>query len=248
MIIIKSPQEIARMRVPCRMVAEILAELSALVQPGVTTYDLDRIAEERCREKKARPAFKGYGGFPCSICASPNEGVVHGFANKKPLNAGDIISIDFGVLYDGFYGDSAITLPVGEVNDEKQRLMDTTKASLLAGLSQVRQGAFLSDVSAAVQEVAEAAGFSVVREFVGHGIGRSLHEEPQIPNYGRPGRGPVLRTGMVLAIEPMVNAGTRQVRILEDGWTAVTRDGRPSAHFEHTVAVTDDGVEILTQL
>ncbi|MCD6525801.1 MAG: type I methionyl aminopeptidase [Desulfuromonas sp.] len=248
MIIVKTPQELAKMRVSCRMVAEILHELSTLVVPGVTTWDLDRLAEESCLKRNAVPAFKGYGGFPCSICASPNNTVVHGFATKEPLSAGDIVSIDFGVLYDGFYGDSAVTLPVGAVDDDKKRLMDVTKASLVAGIKVVAPGVCLSDVSSAVQVVAEAAGFSVVREFVGHGIGRSLHEDPQIPNYGKAGFGPKLKAGMVLAIEPMVNAGTHHVQVLGDGWTAVTRDGRSSAHFEHSVAVTEDGAEILTRL
>lgn len=248
MIIVKTPQEVAKMRISCRMVAEILQELREQVSPGVTTWDLDRLAEESCLKRKAVPAFKGYGGFPCSICASPNHTVVHGFATKQPLVEGDIISIDFGVLFDGFYGDSAVTLPVGTVSEEKQRLMDVTKASLDAGIDVVGPGVSLSDVSSAIQVVVESAGFSVVREFVGHGIGRSLHEDPQIPNYGKPGVGPKLKPGMVLAIEPMVNAGTHQVRVLDDGWTAVTQDGRPSAHFEHSVAVTENGSEILTRL
>jgi methionyl aminopeptidase len=247
-IIVKSPQELDKMRVSCRMVAEILQELSEQVVPGVSTWDLDRIAEESCLKRKAKPAFKGYGGFPCSICASPNQTVVHGFATKQPLVEGDIISIDFGVLFDGFYGDSAVTLPVGNVNHEKAHLMEVTKSSLVAGIEKVAPGAYLSDISAAVQTVVEAAGYSVVREFVGHGIGRSLHEDPQIPNYGKPGFGPKLKKGMVLAIEPMVNAGTHHVRVLSDGWTAVTQDGRPSAHFEHSVAVTETGYEILTRL
>jgi len=247
-IIVKTPQEIDKMRISCQMVAEILQELREKVAPGITTCELDQIAEQACLKRKAKPAFKGYGGFPCSICASPNHTVVHGFATKQPLVAGDIISIDFGVLYNGFYGDSAVTLPVGDVNREKVRLMEVTKASLDAGIEKVAPGAFLSDVSAAVQTVVEAAGYSVVREFVGHGIGRSLHEDPQIPNYGKPGFGPKLKKGMVLAIEPMVNAGTQHVRVLDDGWTAVTQDGRPSAHFEHTVAVTETGYEILTRV
>ena len=248
MIIVKSPQELDKMRVSCRMVAEILQELREKVAPGVSTWELDQVAEKACLKRKAKPAFKGYGGFPCAICASPNHTVVHGFATKQPLVEGDIISIDFGVLYNGFYGDSAVTLPVGNVNPEKARLMEVTKASLDAGIAKVAPGAFLSDISAAVQTVVEAAGFSVVREFVGHGIGRSLHEDPQIPNYGKPGFGPKLKKGMVLAIEPMVNAGTPHVRVLDDGWTAVTRDKRPSAHFEHTVAVTETGYEILTRV
>ncbi|MDY0291306.1 MAG: type I methionyl aminopeptidase [Desulfuromonadaceae bacterium] len=246
MIVIKSQAEIDRMRVPCRMVAEFHARIREIVKPGVTTLELDSLAEQYCKDINAVPAFKGYGGFPFSICASPNEAIVHGFANDTPLRDGDILSIDFGVLYDGFYGDAAITLPVGNVSAEKQRLMEVTEASLYAGLDQIRPGVHLSDVSAAIQKVAEAAGFSVVREFVGHGIGREMHEDPQIPNYGKPGNGPILKKGMTLAVEPMINAGTRHIKILADGWTAVTKDGRPSAHFEHTVAVTEDGYEVLT--
>lgn len=248
MIIIKTPKEIERMRVPCRMVAEILVELSGFVAPGVTTAELDRLAEEACRKRRAVPAFKGYGGFPCSICASPNEVVVHGFATQTPLVDGDILSIDFGVLYDGFYGDSAVTLPVGKISVEKRRLIDVTRDSLQAAIATVVPGAYLSDVSHVVQNIVESSGYSVVREFVGHGIGRALHEDPQIPNYGRAGSGPRLKPGMVLAIEPMVNAGGPQIKILDDGWTAVTRDGRPSAHFEHSVAVTEHGAEVLTML
>ncbi len=246
MIVIKSPQEIERMRAPCRMVAEFHQLMREVVRSGITTLELNMIAEDYCKKCNAVPAFKGYGGFPFAICSSPNEVVVHGFATDKKLSEGDIISIDFGVLYDGFYGDAAITLPVGNISKEKQRLIETTEASLYAGLDAIRPGARLSDISAAVQQTAEAGGFSVVREFVGHGIGRELHEDPQIPNYGRPGTGPVLKQGMVLAVEPMINAGTRHVKVLKDGWTAVTKDGRPSAHFEHTVAVTDGGYEILT--
>ena len=248
MIVIKTPEEIARMRVPCRMVAEVLHELSEVVAPGITTVDLDRLAQEACKKRHAKAAFKGYGGFPCAICASPNETIVHGFATKTPLVDGDILSIDFGVLFDGFYGDSAVTLPVGVVSEERQRLMDVTKASLHAGIDMIAPGVHLSDISSAVQRVVEDAGYSVVREFVGHGIGRELHEDPQVPNYGKPGTGPVLKAGMVLAIEPMVNAGSHHVKILEDGWTAVTQDGCSSAHFEHSVAVTDNGAEILTRL
>lgn len=234
------------MRVPCRMVAQFHQMMREVVKPGMTTNELNEMAEQFCRDNQAVPAFKGYGGFPYAICSSPNEAIVHGFANDRPLREGDILSIDFGVLYDGFFGDAAITLALGKVSREKQRLMEVTEASLYAGLEKIRPGVHLSDISAAVQQVAENAGFSVVREFVGHGIGRDLHEDPQIPNYGKPGNGPILKKGMVLAIEPMINAGTRHVKILKDGWTAVTKDGRPSAHFEHTVAVTEDGYEILT--
>lgn len=218
------------------------------VKPGVTTRKLNELAEQYCNDNKAVPAFKGYGGFPFAICSSLNEAIVHGFATDTPLRDGDILSIDFGVLYDGFYGDAAVTFPVGKISPQKQHLIEVTKASLDSGLDQIRPGVHLSDISAAVQQIAERAGFSVVREFVGHGIGRELHEDPQIPNYGKPGTGPILKKGMVLAVEPMINAGTRHVKILEDGWTAVTKDGKPSAHFEHTVAVTQDGYEILTRV
>jgi methionyl aminopeptidase len=228
------------------MVAQFHQMMREVVKPGMTTNELNELAEQFCRDNQAVPAFKGYGGFPYAICSSPNEAIVHGFANDKPLREGDILSIDFGVLYDGFFGDAAITLALGKVSREKQRLMEITEASLYAGLEKIRPGVHLSDISAAVQQVAESAGFSVVREFVGHGIGRELHEDPQIPNYGKPGNGPILKKGMVLAVEPMINAGSRHVKILKDGWTAVTKDGRPSAHFEHTVAVTEDGYEILT--
>ena len=248
MIIVKSPREIDRMRVACRMVAEILQELSGLVSPGITTYELDHYAECACKKRKVKPAFKGYGGFPYTICSSPNDTVVHGFASKKKLCEGDILSIDFGVYTDGFYGDAAVTLPVGVISDEDVHLLETTRNSLHAGIAAAVVGARLSDVSNAVQTMVEQAGYSVVREFVGHGIGRALHEDPQIPNYGKPGSGPLLKPGMVLAIEPMVNAGNCGVRVLDDGWTAVTADGSRSAHFEHTIAVTDNGAEILTML
>jgi len=234
------------MRVAGRMVAEILALLQERVVPGVTTLELDRLAESECRRRKARPAFKGYGGFPYTICASPNEKVVHGFPDAQPLREGDILSIDFGVIHDGFYGDAAVTLPVGKIDSEKERLLRVTERSLQLAVAAAQPGARLSDVSNAVQSYVEAEGFSVVREFVGHGIGRQLHESPQIPNFGPPGQGPRLKPGMTLAIEPMINAGTSGVSILADGWTAVTLDGKPSAHFEHTVAVTEAGPEVLT--
>ncbi len=247
MIVLKTRRELDKMRVAGRMVAEILAILREKVRPGVTTLELDRLAEKECRKRKAVPAFKGYGGFPFSICASPNEKVVHGFPNDEPLAEGDILSIDFGVLYDGFYGDSAMTLAVGEISEERQRLLEVTERSLYSAIEQMRPGGRLGDVSHAVQACVEPEGFSVVREFVGHGIGRKLHEAPQVPNFGPAGQGPKLKAGMVLAIEPMINAGRAGVRILEDGWTAVTVDGRDSAHFEHTVALTDNGPEILTR-
>lgn len=243
---IKSRSELERMRVAGRMVAEILELLRERVAPGVTTGELDRLAESECRKRKALPAFKGYGGFPFSICASPNEKVVHGFADAVPLKAGDILSIDFGVIHDGFYGDAAITVPVGSIDPERTRLLAVTERSLELAIAAAQVGGRLSDISHAVQSFVEKEGFSVVREFVGHGIGRQLHESPQVPNFGPPGQGPRLKAGMTLAIEPMINAGGSGVKILGDGWTAVTLDGRPSAHFEHTVAITDDGPEILT--
>ncbi|PLX87948.1 MAG: type I methionyl aminopeptidase [Desulfuromonas sp.] len=247
MIVLKSPAELVRMRKSGQMVAEILGMLKRRVEPGVTTLELDRIAEGQCRKWKARPAFKGYGGFPFTICASPNDRVVHGFPNSDPLVEGDILSIDFGLIYDGFFGDSAVTLPVGEIAESTRLLLDITRQSLEDGIAKACDNARLSDISNAVQQRVEKAGFSVVREFVGHGIGTALHEEPQIPNYGAPGRGPMLKTGMTLAIEPMVNVGSPSVRVLEDGWTAVTLDGKLSAHFEHTVAITEQGPEILTR-
>lgn len=246
MIVLKSRAEIDQMRVAGRMVAEILELLREKVKPGVTTGELDRLAEAECKKRRAKPAFKGYGGFPFTICASPNEQVVHGFANEIPLKEGDILSIDFGVVYGGFYGDSAITVPVGEIDREKSRLLKVTSRSLELAIAAAVAGNRLSDISCAVQSFIEREGFSVVREFVGHGIGRQLHEAPQIPNFGPPGQGPRLKAGMTLAIEPMINAGTPGVKVLDDGWTAVTLDGRPSAHFEHTVAITEEGPQILT--
>lgn len=246
MIVLKTRREIEQMRQSGRIVAEVLDILAERVAPGVTTAELDRLAETECLKRKAKPAFKGYGGFPFSICASPNEKVVHGFADNKPLVEGDILSIDFGVVYGGFYGDAAVTLPVGRISAENERLIRVTRESLDEAIRAAGSGGRLSDLSHAVQSYVEREGFSVVREFVGHGIGRQLHESPQVPNFGRPGQGARLKPGMVLAIEPMINAGRPEVKVLADGWTAVTIDGRPSAHFEHTVAITDDGVEILT--
>ena len=248
MIVLKSRSELERMRRAGRLVAGILELLRENVRPGVTTYELDRLAEEQCNKWKARPAFKGYGGFPFTICASPNDRVVHGFPNQQPLRDGDIISIDFGLIIDGFYGDSAVTIPVGQVDETTRRLLDVTKEALELGIAAAQPDGRLSDISHAVQTRVEQDHFSVVREFVGHGIGQQLHEDPQIPNYGPPGRGPKLKVGMTLAIEPMVNMGQPGVKVLEDGWTAVTIDGRRSAHFEHTVAITENGPEILTCL
>lgn len=236
------------MRRAGRLVAEVLQMMREQVKPGTTTLELDRLAEDRCKKWKARPAFKGYGGFPFTICASPNDRVVHGFPNQQPLQEGDIISIDFGLIIDGFYGDSAVTIPVGVVDETTQRLLDVTKESLDLGIAAAQPGGRLSDISHAVQTRVEQDRFSVVREFVGHGIGSKLHEDPQIPNYGPPARGPQLKVGMTLAIEPMVNIGLPAVKVLDDGWTAVTLDGRRSAHFEHTIAITENGPEILTCL
>lgn len=246
MIVLKSRAEIKKMRESGRVVAEILQLLSERVVPGVTTLELDRFAEQACKERGVRPAFKGYGGFPFTICSSPNEKVVHGFADSVPLVEGDILSIDFGVIKGGFYGDSAITVPVGAIDAEKERLLRVTQQSLDVAIAAAVVGGRLSDISNAVQSWVEKEGFTVVREFVGHGIGRELHESPQIPNFGPPGQGPRLRAGMTLAIEPMINAGSPAITILKDGWTAVTVDGRPSAHFEHTIAITENGPEILT--
>lgn len=246
MVIVKSPKEIERMRTANRIVAEILGRLREKAKPGVSTLELDALSEKLCRQNKAVPAFKGYRGFPFCLCASVNEQVVHGFPSDRPLEEGDILSMDYGVSYKGFFGDSAITIGIGEISAEAARLMKSTEQALLAGISLLEEGRRLSDISHAIQKRVEEDGFSVVRKFVGHGIGRSLHEDPQIPNYGPPGQGPVLRAGMTLAIEPMVNAGGHEVDVLSDGWTAVTRDGSLSAHFEHTVAVTENGPLVLS--
>jgi methionyl aminopeptidase len=242
----RSAEELVKLRAANQLVARILEELRVLAVPGATTAALDATAERMVRDAGAQPAFKGYRGFPATICASRNHEVVHGIPSGQALVDGDILSIDMGVKLDGYYGDSAVTVGVGVISAEAQRLLDVTDASLYRGIDAVRPGARVSDIGHAVQAYVEAQGFTVVREFVGHGIGTKLHEEPQIPNYGPAGRGPRLSEGMVLAIEPMVNAGRAGVRVLADGWTAVTADGLLSAHFEHTVAVTADGAEILT--
>ncbi len=235
------------MRDAGRIVGDVLTDLASRVAPGVTTAELDEAAEARIRAAGATPAFKGYHGYPATICASVNDEVIHGIpSGGRVLREGDVISIDVGASLDGYFGDSAITLPVGAVSDEAARLLRVTEESLFKAIEQVRPGARISDIGHAVQQHVEAFGFSVVREFVGHGIGRKMHEEPQVPNYGEPGRGPRLAEGMVLAIEPMVNAGKAAVKVLADGWTAVTRDGSLSAHFEHTVAVTSGEPWILT--
>ena len=247
MIVCKSPAEIEKMRDASMLVADVLAELAAQVQPGVTTLELDAEAERLVRAAGAEPAFKGYRGYPCTLCASRNEEVIHGIPSKRPLVEGDIISLDMGVKKHGFFGDSAVTVAVGQVPEQVQLLLRVTQEALEKGIEQVRLGGRVSDIGHAIQTHVEANGFSVVREFVGHGIGASLHEDPQIANYGEPGRGPRLAEGMTLAIEPMVNLGRPGVKMLADGWTAVTRDGSLSAHFEHTVAVTKNGPLVLTR-
>jgi methionyl aminopeptidase len=249
-IILKAPWELEILRKSNRLVAETLQELGRRVRPGVSTLELDRFAEGYLRERGAQPAFKGYRDYPYTLCASINEAVVHGFPSTRPLKEGDILSLDMGAIVDGYYGDAAVTLPVGRISSEAERLLSVTSECLDRGVQAAQPGGRLADISQAVQEHAEANGFSVVRVFVGHGIGKALHEAPQIPNFvdGAQGRGPVLKPGMVLAIEPMINAGGPEVRVLEDRWTAVTADGALSAHFEHTVAITAQGPEILTLL
>lgn len=246
MITLKSQAELKIMREANRLVAQVLEMVKKTAAPGMTTAELDKMAEKYVLDAGAKPAFKGYGGYPYSMCCSVNEQVVHGFPQEKPLKEGDILSVDFGTILEGFYGDAAVTVPIGGVSDEAEALMAATRQSLMAGIEMARPGNRLGDISAEVQRVAEGAGFSVVRQFVGHGIGRALHEDPQVPNYGKAGRGVKLKAGMVLAIEPMVNIGGYQVAVLDDGWTAVTVDGKLSAHFEHTVAITDDGPQILS--
>jgi len=248
MIIRKSKDEIATMRQAGRIVAQTLKLIENEIKPGIETIELDRIAEGFINKSGARPAFKGYKGFPASICASPNEVVVHGIPGKKRLNEGDIISIDVGVEYNGYYGDAAATFPVGTISEEAKRLIDVTKLALEKGIEKAVDDNYLYDISYAIQSAVESEGYSVVKEFVGHGIGREMHEEPQIPNFGLPGRGPKIKAGMVFAIEPMVNIGGYRVSILPDKWTVVTADKSLSAHFEHTVAVTKDGPEVLTIL
>ncbi len=248
MIICKSAAEIEKLRRSGRLVREILKETREQVKPGVTTMDLEKFVERRLAKADAKPAFKGYRGYPCCLCASVNEQIVHGIPSNRRLNEGDIISLDLGVIIDGYYGDSAMTVPVGAISEPLQRLLRVTEESLQLAIDKARVGNRLGDISSAVEQHVVSSGFSVVREFVGHGIGRQLHEEPQIPNFGQPGYGPSLKEGMVLAIEPMVNAGSPGLKILDDQWTAVTDDGAHSAHFEHMVAVTPDGPDVLTRL
>lgn len=246
MIVIKSPLELDAMRRVARLTARVRDELASMVRPGLTTLDLGNAAFEMTRKLGGVSAFYGYHGFPGQICVSVNDEVVHGIPGPRVIRDGDVVSIDVGVCYEGFIGDTAITVAAGEISAEKKHLLEVTKASLDAGIAKAVAGNRLGDISYAIQSVIESAGFSVVREFVGHGIGREMHEDPQIPNFGRPGRGPKLRPGMTLAIEPMVNIGSPRVRVLEDNWTAVTCDGKASAHFEHTVAVGVTAPEILT--
>jgi len=247
-IVLKSPREIALMRQAGQVLIAAMRLCRDLVKPGVSTLEIDREVEALIRERGARPAFKGYRGFPATICASINQEVVHGIpAAGRRVKEGDIIGLDLGAVVEGYHADAAITLPVGEVSEEAQRLIDVTRESLERAIAEVRPGQRLGDVSSAVQRHVEAAGFGVVRAFVGHGIGRELHEDPQVPNFGEPGKGPILRRGMVLAIEPMVTLGHWDVRILSDRWTAVTEDGSLAAHFEHTVAIADNGPDVLTR-
>ena len=246
MIMRKRAEELDKMRRAGRVVGEILEILRAAVRPGVTTAELDEIAEREIRARGATPSFKGYRGFPATICTSLNNEIVHGIPGKKALKEGDLIKLDAGAIVDGYHGDSAITVPVGEVSQENLKLIETTERSLQAGIAEARAGNRIGDIGAAVQTMAEGAGFSVVREYVGHGIGRALHEDPPVPNYGSHGKGLPLEPGLVIAIEPMVNIGTYETRLLPDGWTVVTADGALSAHFEHTIAITESGPEVLT--
>jgi methionyl aminopeptidase len=248
MIICKSPAEIEKLRHSGRLVRELLQEISDRVRPGVKTLELEKYAEQRLAQLGARPAFKGYRGYPCCLCTSVNDEVIHGIPSARCLNEGDIVGLDMGVVVEGYYGDSALTVPVGEIPEPARRLLRVSEEALELAIEKTRVGNRVGDVSATIQEHAEKNGYSVVREFVGHGIGRALHEEPQVPNYGQAGRGPALKEGMVLAMETMVNSGGEAVRIRDDHWTAVTADGQLSAHFEHMVAVTRNGPDVLTRL
>lgn len=246
MIIYKSAEEILGMRRSNQIVGQVLSELAGIIKPGIQTKDLDSYAEERAREMGSVPAFKGYRGYPASLCTSINEEIVHGIPSSRVLREGDILSLDFGVILDGFYGDAAVTYPVGRISNQAEKLIEAAKTSFFRGLEQVKVGNRISDISHAVQTYVEAQGYSVIRSFVGHGIGFSLHEEPQIPNFGSPGRGPRIKPGMTLAIEPMIAAGNWEVKVLDDNWTAVTQDHSLSAHYENTIAVTEEGVEVLS--
>ncbi len=248
MIILKTPEEIKKLRTANLIVARALAKLKKMIEAGITTLELDSVAEKAVRAEGARPSFKGYKGFPSALCASVNHEVVHGIPSKRKLKDGDIVKLDLGSEYEGYYGDSAVSVAVGEVSDRALRLMETTRESLYKGIEQARAGNHLSDISHAVGSFVESRGFSVVQDYVGHGIGRAPHEDPQIPNFGPPGRGPLLKEGMVLAIEPMVNCGTHRVELLDDNWTVVTKDRELSAHFEHSIAITENGPEVLSEL
>ena len=247
-IVLKSPVEIEKMRKSNRIVAEVLAAIKDVARPGIATIELERLCEEELKKRKVRPAFKGYRGYPYCLCTSVNEEVVHGMPSNRVLREGDILSIDVGVECDGYYGDAAITMPIGRISEQASRLIDVTEAALRRAIEKAQVGNRLFDISYAVQSYVEKNGFSVVRAFVGHGIGRDLHEAPQVPNFGTPGRGVRLKAGMVFAIEPMINAGGSDIVILDDGWTAVTKDGSLSAHFEHTIAITENGPCILSKL
>lgn len=247
-IILKSPREITQMRGAGRVVAAVLEEVGKKVRPGITTVELDDIAVSEVKKRGAEASFKGYRGFPASICTSVDEEVVHGIPGSRVLQEGEIISLDFGALMNGFHGDAAVTVGVGKISTEAQKIIDATRGALQAGIAAARIGARLGDVSAAIQSYAEARGFSVVREYVGHGIGRELHEDPQVPNFGVTGEGPVLQKGMTMALEPMLNAGGWRTSVAEDKWTVVTADGRLSAHFEHTIVIDEKGPGILTKL
>jgi methionyl aminopeptidase len=248
MIIRKSKTEIEKMRAAGLIVAQVLKRLEKIVEPGMTTRDLDREAEKMIQDAGAYPTFKGYHGYPASICTSINDEVVHGIPSNRKLREGDIVGIDCGATLQGYVGDSAITVPVGKVGDPVTRLLEVTRQSLFQAIDKCQVGNRLGDVCNAVQAYVEPRGYSVVRNYCGHGVGRAMHEEPQVPNYGRPGTGPVLREGWVIAIEPMINLGHEDVQVLSDGWTVITMDGKPSAHFEHTVAITSEGPQILTLL
>jgi methionyl aminopeptidase len=247
MIILKTGKEIAKIAKACGIVAKTINAIKAIIAPGISTKEIDKFADAYIRSNGGTAAFKGYRGYPASVCTSVNNEIIHGIPSDRTLQEGDILGIDLGVVKDGFYGDSAVTFPVGEITPELERLLRITEESLYLGIDKARDGNRLTDISHSIQQHVEANGYSVVRAFVGHGIGRQLHEDPQIPNYGMPGLGPRLRPGMTLAIEPMVNAGGHEVVVLDDGWTAVTADGKSSAHFEHTILITPDKPEILTK-
>lgn len=248
MIIIKTQDEVEKIARACKIVAEILNALKEIVKPGITTKDIEVFVDKTIAERGAVAAFRGYRNYPSSVCTSVNDQVVHGIPSGLRLKEGDILSVDLGIYLEGFYGDGAVTFPVGRISPSAERLLRVTEEALYIGIEKARPGNRVSDISSSIQRYVESHGYSVVRTFVGHGIGRSLHEEPQVPNFGAPGQGPRLREGMTLAIEPMVNEGTYEVRILDDGWTAVTADGKLSAHYEHTVVITRNGARILTKI